>query len=50
LRRVRAQQASLENAERFLVHVIDCRHDLVTRCDECSDYPTRVSSRPSAHP
>lgn len=35
---IRAQRARLEAAERFLSHVVDCRHDLVTRCDECAEY------------
>ncbi|GAA1489837.1 MerR family transcriptional regulator [Brachybacterium sacelli] len=35
---LRAQRERLEDAERFLAHVIDCRHDLLTRCPECSLY------------
>ncbi|MFC9694026.1 MerR family transcriptional regulator [Kribbella sp. NPDC056951] len=38
LRAIRAQREQFENAERFLAHVIDCRHDLLTRCDRCSEY------------
>lgn len=35
---IRDQRARLADAESFLVHVLECRHDLVTRCDECSSY------------
>lgn len=38
LRRVREQRARLADAERFLEHVINCEHDLLTRCAECSRY------------
>ncbi|MFY2791533.1 MerR family transcriptional regulator [Rhodococcus sp. MALMAid1271] len=40
LARIRAQQAQLEGAERFLVHVVSCTHDLLTRCPHCSEYST----------
>lgn len=33
-----AQRERLEDAERFLGHVGACRHDLLTRCPECSRY------------
>lgn len=36
--RLRAQRERIEDAEQFLAHVIGCRHDLVTRCPECSRY------------
>ena len=38
LRRIRAQRAHLENAERFLGHVVACEHDLLTRCASCTRY------------
>ncbi|MCW4355934.1 MerR family transcriptional regulator [Hoyosella sp. YIM 151337] len=38
LHRIRAQRAQLEDAERFLVHVITCEHDLLTRCEACTKY------------
>lgn len=42
LRRLRDRRARLEEAERFLAHVVDCRHDLLTRCDACSRYALDV--------
>ncbi|KAB1657798.1 MerR family transcriptional regulator [Pseudoclavibacter chungangensis] len=38
LAEVRRRLAHLAATERFLEHVLDCRHDLVSACDECSDY------------
>lgn len=35
---IRAQRSSLDSAERFLLHVRQCRHDLMARCPECSQY------------
>ena len=35
---IRAQRTSLDSAERFVLHVRGCRHDLMTRCPECSEY------------
>ena len=35
---IRAQRISLDSAEQFLLHVRECRHDLMTRCPECSEY------------
>ena len=35
---IRAQRTSLDSAEKFLLHVRSCRHDLMTRCPECSEY------------
>ncbi|GLJ60704.1 hypothetical protein GCM10017576_08330 [Microbacterium barkeri] len=46
---IRAQRAQLADAERFLTHVIECRHDLVTRCEDCAQYSAlvpRFASRP----
>lgn len=51
LRQIRAQRDQLADAERFLEHVIDCTHDLLTRCPSCSAYAssgTRLRSVPSA--
>lgn len=36
---LREERERLEDAERFLAHVVDCRHDLLTRCPQCSRYP-----------
>lgn len=38
LRRIRAQRAHLEDAEKFLEHVIGCTHDLLARCPDCTRY------------
>lgn len=35
---IRRQRAALVDAERFLLHVRSCRHDLITRCRECMEY------------
>lgn len=40
LHRIRSQRSQLESAERFLVHVLDCKHDLLTRCPSCAAYAT----------
>ncbi|MGO2521798.1 MAG: MerR family transcriptional regulator [Microbacterium sp.] len=40
LRWIRAQRAQLEEAEQFLSHVVDCKHDLLTRCAHCAKYAT----------
>jgi len=42
LRRIRAQRRQLEQAERFLEHVVGCRHDLLTRCARCTEYAETV--------
>ncbi|MBN9792184.1 MerR family transcriptional regulator [Pseudonocardia sp. TMWB2A] len=42
LRRIRAQRAQLADAERFLEHVVDCTHDLLTRCEDCTAYAATV--------
>jgi MerR family gold-responsive transcriptional activator of gol and ges genes len=49
LHRIRAQRARLEEAERFLDHVINCEHDLLTRCDACRSYAASVSLPETAH-
>ncbi|OZC34094.1 MerR family transcriptional regulator [Gordonia polyisoprenivorans] len=33
---IRVRRRRLADAESFLVHVVECRHDLLTRCPECS--------------
>lgn len=38
VREIRRLRAELDSAERFLGHVRECRHDLITRCTECSAY------------
>ncbi|MFJ3958480.1 MerR family transcriptional regulator [Arthrobacter sp. NPDC090010] len=50
LRRIRAQRSQLAVAERFLEHVIRCTHDLLTRCEACSDYATQAARRRGAGP
>ncbi|TDD62536.1 MerR family transcriptional regulator [Kribbella antibiotica] len=42
LHRIRAQRKQFEQAEKFLGHVVDCRHDLLTRCERCSSYAETV--------
>lgn len=37
--RVARQLGELRRTERFLEHVLTCRHPLVSRCPECSAYP-----------
>lgn len=44
LSRIRAQRQHLEQAERFLVHVIDCEHDLLTRCPRCREFGDSAAS------
>ncbi|GAB19843.1 hypothetical protein GOEFS_096_00200 [Gordonia effusa NBRC 100432] len=44
LRRIKEQRAKLEDAERFLEHVIGCEHDLLTRCGECTIYASTAPS------
>ncbi len=39
----------LRNTRRFLDHVIDCRHSLVTRCPACSEF-AETSHRNSGGP
>lgn len=41
LRAVRAQMSELQQTQRFLDHVIGCRHSLVSRCPECRRYADR---------
>ncbi|WP_293698386.1 MerR family transcriptional regulator [uncultured Agrococcus sp.] len=38
LRRIRSQRAQLEDAAKFLEHVIGCTHDFLTRCPDCTRY------------
>jgi MerR family transcriptional regulator, copper efflux regulator len=42
---LRARRERLEDAERFLAHVVDCRHDLLTRCPDCSRYAEAEARR-----
>ncbi|MFF7310898.1 MerR family transcriptional regulator [Streptomyces sp. NPDC008137] len=49
LHRIRTQRAQLEDAERFLVHVVDCEHDLLTRCDACTSYAEGVPLHENEH-
>lgn len=44
LRRIREQRAQLEDAELFLVHVVNCEHDLMTRCAACTRYAASAPS------
>ncbi|MGC0144355.1 MerR family transcriptional regulator [Pseudactinotalea sp. Z1732] len=43
VRAIQAQRSRLAGAERFLAHVLACRHDLVTRCPSCSTYAGAAS-------
>jgi MerR family copper efflux transcriptional regulator len=45
LEAIRRQRAELDAAEMFLTHVRSCRHDLVTRCNECSGYAQTDAAR-----
>jgi len=45
---IRTQQAQLATAERFLSHIIDCKHDLITRCPACSAYSGETPAAPAA--
>lgn len=45
LRRIRRQKLELDDAEAFLVHVLACEHDLMTRCGRCSAYATRDTAQ-----
>ncbi|QGH68727.1 MerR family transcriptional regulator [Pseudactinotalea sp. HY158] len=38
VREIRRLREELDTAERFLSHVLECRHDFITRCAECSAY------------
>lgn len=40
---IRAQRDLLAQAEAFLQHVVDCTHDMLTRCPSCSRYPDTSS-------
>ena len=42
---LRGQLRRLADAEQFLAHVIDCRHDLLTRCPACSRYGSEQPPR-----
>jgi MerR family transcriptional regulator, copper efflux regulator len=37
-RRVQTQLRALSRTKRFLDHVIECRHPLVSRCPDCAHY------------
>lgn len=49
LHRIRTQRAQLEDAERFLEHVINCEHDLLTRCNSCARYAESVPLQENEH-
>ncbi|WP_373426474.1 MerR family transcriptional regulator [Microbacterium proteolyticum] len=40
---IRAQRDRLAQAEAFLQHVVDCTHDMLTRCPSCARYPDTSS-------
>ena len=44
---LRRQRERLEDAERFLEHVADCRHDLLTRCPSCRRYAADEGASPA---
>jgi MerR family transcriptional regulator, copper efflux regulator len=41
---IRRQRARLDAAEMFLTHVMNCKHDLLTRCHACSAYASSAAS------
>lgn len=47
---LREERERIEDAERFLAHVASCRHDLLTRCPQCSRYPSpeRAADQPDS--
>lgn len=47
LEAIRRQRAELDAAEAFLVHVRECRHNFITRCESCSAYALADPSRPA---
>ena len=44
LRAIRRQQQHLRAAATFLQPVIDCRHDMLVRCPECSEFASASTS------
>ncbi|WFR82982.1 MerR family transcriptional regulator [Arthrobacter sp. Y-9] len=46
LARIRSQRSQLEDAERYLEHVLGCTHDLLSRCPDCTRYAS--GGRPSS--
>ncbi|ALX03814.1 MerR family transcriptional regulator [Aeromicrobium erythreum] len=40
LEHLRRQRAELDAAEAFLTHVLTCEHDLMSRCERCSAFPS----------
>lgn len=38
IRDIRNQRAYLDSSERFLIHVVTCTHDMLTRCDRCMEF------------
>ncbi|MGA4792444.1 MerR family transcriptional regulator [Nocardia sp. AB354] len=45
LRRIRAQRVQLREAERFLLHVMNCERTLRTACGTCMRYAARLPLR-----
>ena len=45
---IQSQRRRLEHAERFLTHVVECRHDLLTRCEDCSGYAVTTTPEQTA--
>jgi MerR family transcriptional regulator, copper efflux regulator len=44
LTRIQTQRAQLEAAETFLTHVVNCEHDLLTRCRDCTEYASGTTT------
>lgn len=40
--RIRADLVKLQRAERFLSHVVQCTHPMVSECPDCSDFAHSV--------
>ncbi|MCO1340209.1 MerR family transcriptional regulator [Kocuria polaris] len=45
LGQIRKQRGELDAAESFLTHVLECRHSLLTRCPDCSEYAGSAGQR-----
>ncbi|MFV0434952.1 MAG: MerR family transcriptional regulator [Leucobacter sp.] len=51
LKQVRRHRQELDDIETFLTHVLNCEHDFITRCANCSTYAAgATSANTSAHP
>ncbi|WP_396897405.1 MerR family transcriptional regulator [Nesterenkonia ebinurensis] len=44
LKQIRSRRRELDATEAFLTHVLTCKHDLITRCENCSVYAAGQST------